>query len=149
MSLKTNAIRAEVHTDDFAYTAKFDATPFFAQADAASIVALAKCEWGGDYPADDVARFFEDRPGYDDVTEVFADSSRRQSGFECHVHDADALLWLKENRPDVLESVCAALDETAETILPVRVGTPYWDRDSSWTGDYQSDETGSAPSPLQ
>ena len=41
-------IRAEVHSDDYAATAKFDAAPWFEQATDEAIEQLAKCDYGGD-----------------------------------------------------------------------------------------------------
>jgi len=40
-------IRAEAHSDDYKATAKFEATPWFAQASEESILQLARQEWGG------------------------------------------------------------------------------------------------------
>ncbi len=146
-SLEPPMIRAEVHADNFAETAKFDALAWFGQAGKDEIVALARCGWGGDYPADDVARFFDGRPGFAAVSEVFAYASRHRSGFECHVHDNDALAWIEANRPEVFAALCEALDETPETLRPLRAGTPGWDRDSSWSGGYETGAEAAAAAP--
>jgi len=131
-------IRAEVHTDDFAYTAKFDATPFFKQATTEEVIELVQCEWGGDYPADEVARFHEGRDGFADVTEVFADAQRRKTGFECHVHYPDAMSWLALNRPEIFAKLDAGADADGN-VFGAPKSDPYWDKDSSWAGDYQTD----------
>src|SRR5437879_738008 len=66
-------IEAEVHSDDGVHEVTFDAALWFAQATDDEIRDLAKCGWGGDYPADAVALFFEDSdPGDGAVAELFA-----------------------------------------------------------------------------
>jgi hypothetical protein len=132
MLVRFPVIRAEVHTDDFAFTAKFDALPFFELATPEQILDLAKCEWGGDYPADDVARFFIDKPGYEDVTQVFAYASKVKSGFECHVYEPEALHWLYVHRPDVFQML--EIKDYRDDWL--NLGDPHWDEDYSWNGDY-------------
>ncbi|KKL23440.1 hypothetical protein LCGC14_2425330, partial [marine sediment metagenome] len=54
-------IKAECHSDDRVREANFDATPWFVQASAESIGDLARCGWGGDYPADGVAQFMAEQ----------------------------------------------------------------------------------------
>jgi len=66
------------------------------QATDEEIIELAKCEWGGDYPADDVARFCDEQPG---VSKVFEWAEDSEIGFECHVDKAAAMKWLRENKP--------------------------------------------------
>ncbi len=146
MNTVSPKIRAEVHGDDFAYTAKFDASPWFQIATQEEIVALAAIDWGGDYAADEVARFFEVRPGYDDVGDVFNDAARRKTGFECHVHDGDAKIWLNEFRPDVFAAVCKAVDADPGEEASLRLDAPFWDRDSSWSGDYNLPPDTASPS---
>jgi hypothetical protein len=60
-------IRAEAHSNDYKVTAKFEATPWFAQASEESILQLARQEWGGDYAADAVAHHLGAEPGYDQL----------------------------------------------------------------------------------
>ena len=96
-------IPAEVHSDDFVYETSFDALPWFEQASDDEIVELAECEWGGDYPADDVARHFEDSDT--DVAAVFNYAARTDNGFECHVEEEPAIKWLKANKPELLERI--------------------------------------------
>lgn len=128
-------IRAEVHSDDFEHAVKFDATPWFEQADADDILQLAECGWGGDYPADEVAQFLDGKAGYDGVTSLF---TNKNGGFECHVHDADAFAWLASNRPDVFNKVANALDEEPANLLRANSSGPHWDNDTSWKGDYDA-----------
>lgn len=137
-------IRAECHSDDFRATAKFDATPWFQQASVEEIVDLAKVEWGGDMEADTVARHFYGEAGYGDVDGVL-NATGKGIGFECHVHGADAVEWLASNRPDVLVALEAALAEDAHG-MPSGQGKPYWDEDSSWTGEYNAAPAPGAPS---
>lgn len=93
-------IRAEVHSDDRVFEVSFDATPFFEKASEEEILNLYRCGWGGDYPADEVARFFIDKN--DEVNRLFDYLSRvRGVGFECHVDSITAKEWLKKNRPRI------------------------------------------------
>lgn len=94
-------IKAECHSDDWIREAKFDATPWFVQASAESMGELAKCSWGGDYPADEVAQFMAEHD--QGVLKMFqylnlVSDQKDAPGFECHVAAADAMAWLTENR---------------------------------------------------
>ena len=97
-------IRAEAHSDDHSINARFDAMPWFVLATDDAIRALARCDWGGDYPADDVAHAMAD--AYPSLTRLFnylesiADDPAKKDvkGFECHIDSADALKWLRKNR---------------------------------------------------
>ncbi len=93
-------IKAECHSDDRVIEATFDATPYFVQASAKSITALAECGWGGDYPADYVAQFMAEHD--EEVSKVFqyldlVGDQKDAPGFECHVDEADTMAWLREN----------------------------------------------------
>jgi hypothetical protein len=67
----------------------------------------AKCNWGGDYPADTVAGFFEDSNA--EICKLFdycqRTSGRNSVGFECHVTKNDALRWIESKRPHLLDNV--------------------------------------------
>ncbi len=94
-------IKAECHSDDRVRETVFDATPYFTQARAETIIALADCDWGGDYPADLVAQFMAEHD--EEVSKVFqylelVSNKKDAPGFECHINESDALDWLKENR---------------------------------------------------
>ncbi len=94
-------IKAECHSDDRVREATFDATPYFVQANAETIGALAECGWGGDYPADIVAHFMAEHDKQVRLMFKYLElvSDKRDApGFECHVNESDALGWLKENR---------------------------------------------------
>ena len=91
-------IHAEVHSDNHVAEANFDAAGWFKQATDQQITDLAECGWGGDYPADVVARSSGSRK----VKKVFAylDTVRgTEIGFECHVNKDDARRWIARNRP--------------------------------------------------
>lgn len=92
-------IHAEVHSDDHVWTASFDATPFFEQVSLQDLQDLAHCDWGGDYPADAVAEFMDEKdPG---VTEVFKYKDKKEAqGFECNIREHSAFVWVKANRSD-------------------------------------------------
>ena len=89
-------IRAEVHSDDYAATARFDATKWFEQATDNEIEQLARCDYGGDYAADAVAEWSAKL--LDDVAAVFAYDELARCVFECHVNEDDAEAWIATNR---------------------------------------------------
>jgi hypothetical protein len=100
-------IGAEAHSDDRAIEIDFDAVDWFKQASVEEIVALAACEWGGDYPADAVADLF----AAVDTAPLFAYLNARNKGggetvgFECHVDGNEAMAWLRIYRPDVVTAI--------------------------------------------
>lgn len=100
-------IPAEVHTDDWVAQAEFDAEIWMIQASDEKIEALAKCEWGGDYPADEVAEFMESRDPQ--VKAVFeykhAVNLHKTMGFECHVNEEAAWAWLESRRPFLFDKL--------------------------------------------
>lgn len=97
-------VTAEVHSDSHRWTANFDVTPWFVQADDKDIIELAEIGWGGDYAADAVARFCEDLNK--DVAHVLETVRELDDeGFECHVHKEQALEWIKANRPAIMEHI--------------------------------------------
>jgi hypothetical protein len=98
-------IKADCHSDDRIYEAKFDAVKWFEQAKPEEILALANCDWGGDYPADEVALFMAEHN--EDIEAMFTyidkvANTRRACGFECHVNEEDARKWLTANRPEIV-----------------------------------------------
>ena len=100
-------IRAECHTADDAMSVDFDATPWFREADADTIVLLARQGWSSPWVADAL----ESRPGYERLRELVryaADRLQKESRedptwstFECTVSRTEALAWLDEHRSDV------------------------------------------------
>jgi hypothetical protein len=102
-------IRAEVHTDDHAAVAIFDARAWFEQASDQEIFDLATENggYGHSYAADAVGVFFED--DQDVVGDVFAYQRRtpRQMngdtmGFEVEVDEDMATAWLRAERPHLI-----------------------------------------------
>jgi hypothetical protein len=112
-----NTIPAECHSDDRVFEVAFDPLAWFEQADPEDIVELARCGWGGDYPADAVARFMAEQNG--EVQALFDSldrlgdlpSHKDLRGFECHVEEEAALAWLRANRPEVYEDVRRELNQ--------------------------------------
>ncbi len=150
-------IRAEAHSDDYKATAKFDATPWFAQAPEELIVHLAHQSWGGDYAADAVAHHLGEVPGYEQLAAMFSylDSRPKTArgdsiGFEVHVHRGDAIRWLMENRRDVFAAVAKLerIDAGQEKHLAsTSAQDPEWDSDSSWTGAGYDEPRSTVPMP--
>lgn len=95
-------IKAECYSDDRVFEVRFDALPFFQQASDEAILELARCGWGGDRPADEVAYFMEDL--HPEIKDMLAYSWRKgHVGFEVHVDPTFAASWLKQNRPALLK----------------------------------------------
>lgn len=107
-------VKAEVHTDDGLDQAYFDAALYLADpyTTDSDLLELARCGFGGDYPADNVARYFEDKD--DDVTALFRHhdalvGTPRETGFECYVDRNDAMKWIRANKPYLLVAVREAV----------------------------------------
>lgn len=105
------AIEATLSSDDQIAQATFDALEYFKQANTRTLRELVDCGFGGDYPADMVAEFFQGKNH--DVDDVFGylesirglRSKKNACGFECHVNPEQAIAWLKENHRDALSSL--------------------------------------------
>lgn len=110
-------VRADVHSDDFRQRCDFDAAPWLEKASDEEIVKLAGCDWGGDYPADAVAYGLEaTSQGISDVLKYCCDAHKYgiTMGFEVQVHSDDALAWLGEHRPHILDILDVLADEPTE-----------------------------------
>jgi hypothetical protein len=104
-------IEAECHTFDDKYVVQFDATPWFEEADAQSIILLAGRQWVAPWVADALER----RPDYGELHELLQYARERLqaesvedptwSTFESRVNGADALNWLVQNRPEVAKKI--------------------------------------------
>ena len=98
-------IPAECHSDDRFVEATFDATPWFDQASDKAITALVQCEFGCDYPADDVAIFMADHNS--DIADMFKYieivGKKTSMGFECNVERTEAMRWISKKRPHLIE----------------------------------------------
>lgn len=93
-----NLVHAEVHSDDRRAEASFDIRPILLQIEYGHLLDLARCDWGGGQPADDIALM---AGKYDaSVRNVMEYVSRAPGGFECTINGERALEWLKEKRPD-------------------------------------------------
>lgn len=103
------AVAAEVHSDDHKASTSFDARPILAQIEYGWLLDLARCNWGGDQPADDVALMVETFNA--DVSEVMKYVRTAECGFECTMDGEAALSWLKDNRPDAWGWLTAELEK--------------------------------------
>lgn len=106
LSAPVDPVRAIMRTDDGQYEIHFDATEYFAQASDDELLRLAECGWAGDYPADDVAEYF-DRPQNPRMREAFRE---KEGGFEVRVHDGDAMAWLRRNRPTLYAAIAERIE---------------------------------------
>ena len=106
-------IRTERHTVDDSRIVQFDATPWFEQADAQSIILLAGRNWTAPWIADALER----RPDYAQLHELLEYARERLqqesvedptwSNFECRVNHGDAMDWLSHNRPEIARRIQA------------------------------------------
>jgi hypothetical protein len=104
-------IHATCHTADNIVCIEFDATPWFSEADGASIIDLARSGWSSAA----IAESLERRRGYErlhNLIEYAAERLQPESledltwnTFECTVDGQDALAWLAKNRPDVMAGI--------------------------------------------
>jgi hypothetical protein len=104
-------IRATCHTADNILCIEFDATPWFSEADAPSIVDLAQRGWASTAIVESV----EHRPGYERVHDLVEYAAKRLQlesledptweTFECIVDGSEAVAWLEKNRPDVVAGI--------------------------------------------
>jgi hypothetical protein len=118
-------IRATCHTVDDALTVEFDATPWFQEADPASIQHIAGQGWSSAWIADALER----RPGYERLHELIGYATNRLgqesledptfATFECTVNGPEAMAWLDENRPDAVAMVQARQGTAASEALIV------------------------------
>lgn len=104
---KKSLIRAEAHSDDFAFRVDFDAGFWFEKATDKAIIDLIQCGFRGDYPADEVAIFmakYDPRVrglfGYIEATNAVHDI-----GFECAVDPDDAINWIEKHRPALVSII--------------------------------------------
>lgn len=100
-------IKSEAHSDDYIVSVKFDATDWFESVTDQDIINLIECDFGGDYAADDVVRFFTEKNA--DVGDFFSYFDNNPVmpngdtvGFECHVDPDDAGEWIRLNRPHLV-----------------------------------------------
>mgnify|MGYP001101956608 FL=1 len=104
-------IHATCHTVDNVCCIEFDATPWFSEADAPSIVDLARRGWASTAIADSLER----RRGYEplhDLVEYAAKRLKPESledptweTFECVVDGPEAVAWLEKNRSEIVARI--------------------------------------------
>jgi hypothetical protein len=100
-------IHATCHTADNVLCLQFDATPWFSEADAPSIVDLARRGWASTA----IAESLERRQGYERVHDLLEYAAQRLQPesledptwetFECIVDGSEAVAWLEKNRPNI------------------------------------------------
>ncbi len=113
-------IKANVHDDDERFSINFDATLWFEDASDGSIKELAKYDWGYDYTADAVAQYMvihDDQVNnfFDYIEALAVLSGASSAGFECYVNTEDAIVWIKANRPHLLEKIKESSNEDNDT----------------------------------
>ena len=102
-------VLAEVHSDDRRAEAEFDSRPILAQIDHGWLLDIARCDWGGDKPADDIALMAEK---FDDGVRAVLEYMRTaECGFECTMHGEGVMTWLKDNRPDTWDWLMSELEK--------------------------------------
>ena len=122
------AIPAEAHTDDRAFTVQFDALPYFASADNATLAALEVADFAHSYEADQVARELTTK--YVELAALFVYLKQANKvawepiGFEV-VIDADAArAWLTSHRPKVMDTPPKTQLYSVRLELEVEAPTP-------------------------
>ncbi len=114
-------IRATCHTADDALIVEFDATPWFQEANPASVVHVA----GQGRSSPWIANGLEKRPGYERLHELVDYATNRLglesledptfASYECSVNGPEATAWLDENRPDVAAVIRSRQGNTAHS----------------------------------
>jgi hypothetical protein len=104
-------IHATCHTADNVVCLEFDATPWFSEAGAPSIIDLAQHGWTGTA----IAESLERRQGYERLHDLIEYAAKRLqpesledltwNTFECIVDGPEAMAWLEKNRPDVVARI--------------------------------------------
>lgn len=97
-------IGAHIRSDDHVFEVNFDATAWASQADLSQLQDLRECGYRGDYPADEVGLFYEDKNR--EIGELFSyirrknKKSRKNIGFEVWVDGDELEDWIEKNRPE-------------------------------------------------
>lgn len=118
-TLQANApvITAEAHSDDRKVEVSFDASKYFLNAliDGdleKELCRLKDCDFGGDYPADEVAQFF-----FESTTKRISDYLNFSDGFECNIDVDSVKEWLKQYAPDLLSVLEGESVDTVTVIV--------------------------------
>jgi hypothetical protein len=114
-------IRAEVHADDHAAHANFDARPWFEQATDNEIRALVEIEFGGNIESDSLAQFCED---YDENVKAVGQYVQTVAvGYECNISPDDACKWIAQNRPLLWQKLTSDDEDRAIELEDYRSST--------------------------
>lgn len=95
-------IQAKAWSDDHKIEVEFDATRWFTRATDEQILRLAHCDWGMDYPADEVV---QEATGWDRNTRKLLayleliNEKETTVGSDCQVTGEQSLAWILHNRP--------------------------------------------------
>lgn len=90
-------ISAKAHSDDWKAKADFNAHLWFDQASDEEVIDLAENGWGGDYSADVVALFMEERSLV--IESLFEYIQISKMGYEVEINPDEAAAWLEKHRP--------------------------------------------------
>ena len=135
-------IAAKVRSDDCVHQVKFDAEPWFVRASDQEILSLAGAGWSDNYVAEAVVEYFDGRPRYEEITDLFeyvaahpTIGRRETPGFQCSsIDQAAALRWVGANRPHLFPArIAAAMNEAESVVIAHAYGT---DRRSLHSIDY-------------
>jgi len=105
-------IHAECHSDDHAVEVQFDATPWFHQATDDEILDLEACDWGYDYPADQIAIYMSTHNKEIEFMFAYVEARHKvyqDCGFECQVNQEDAIEFLYHDRPGLFNYIADKL----------------------------------------
>lgn len=100
-------ITAECHSDDHAVEVTFDATRWFENATDKQILSVAAEDWAFGYATDDIA--MSEAEENEQIADMFKYIEIRgkveDMGFGCSVDHSEAMTWLKENRPNLIDQI--------------------------------------------
>ena len=94
-------VYAAIYTDYEQHQLKFQCQDWFKQATDEELLVAGRKEWGRDYEFDDIGWFcMLNNPK---LAEVFEYIQKNNSGFEVYINEAQAVQWIKLNRPYLLQ----------------------------------------------
>ena len=97
-------VTCEIHSDDRVYgLSNVDATPWFQQASEEQLKNLINCDFGGDYPAAEIAQWLAER-NTELLNLLQYVTKTHGMGFECHVNAEEAAQWLLANREGLVKT---------------------------------------------
>ena len=119
-------IAAKVRSDDCAHQVKFDAEPWFIRASDEEILNLAGAGWGDSYVAERVVEYFDGKPDYEEVTDLFEYVAAHPKlgrvdtpGFQCSsIDETAALRWIDANRTHLFPArIAEAMGQTNGVVV--------------------------------